>query len=85
MGAIPKWAWILLLVVAMDDALAWISTPALAIPLLILLIAFGVLFYSQPALVGSLFNSAQSVARSSISRLATETTTRLITAQRRSV
>lgn len=28
MGAIPKWGWILFLIVAIDDILLWFSSPA---------------------------------------------------------
>lgn len=45
MGAIPKWGWILFLIVAFDDILLWLSSPALAIPLTIILLVIGGVFF----------------------------------------
>ena len=45
MGAIPKWGWILFLVVAFDDILLWIKSPYLAIPITIVLLAVAGIFF----------------------------------------
>lgn len=45
MGAIPKWGWILFLIVAFDDILLWLKSPYLAIPVTIVLVAIGLVFF----------------------------------------
>jgi hypothetical protein len=86
MGAIPKWGWILFLIVAFDDILLWLSSPALAIPITIILIAIGgVFFFGGPTLASSLVNNARSAARNSFGNLAAQATTKIMTAQRKSV
>ena len=44
MGAIPKWAWILFLIVAVDDILLWMQSPYLALPLTVVLVVVGIVF-----------------------------------------
>jgi len=86
MGAIPKWGWILFLVVAFDDILLWLSSPALAIPLTIILIAIGgVFFFGGPGLASSLVNNARTVARNSIGQITAQAATKMMSAQRKSV
>lgn len=86
MGAIPKWGWILFLIVALDDIFLWLSSPALAIPLTIILVVIGgVFFYGGPSLAGSLVNNARRAAQNSFGQLAAQATTRMMTGQRNSV
>lgn len=79
MGAIPKWAWILFLIVAFDDIILWLASPALAIPLTIILIAIGgVFFFGGPSFANSLVTNARRAATASFGQLAAQATTKII-------
>lgn len=79
MGAIPKWGWILFLIVAFDDVLLWLSSPALAIPLtIILVIVGGLLFFGGTTFAGSLVNNARRAASGAFGQLAAQATTQII-------
>lgn len=79
MGAIPKWGWILFLIVAIDDILLWLSSPALAIPLTIILVAIGgVFFFGGPSFAGSIVNNARRAASNQFGNLAAQATTRMM-------
>ena len=79
MGAIPKWGWILFLVVAIDDILLWLSSPALAIPLTIILVVIGgVFFFGGPTFAGALVNNARRAASGMFGQVAAQATTRMM-------
>ena len=79
MGAIPKWGWILFLIVAFDDILLWLSSPALAIPLtIILLVIGGIFFFGGPAFASGLVNNARRAASASFGQLAAQATTQMM-------
>lgn len=79
MGAIPKWGWILFLIVAFDDILLWLSSPALAIPLTIILVVIGgVLFFGGTGFASTLVNNARRAASSQFGNLAAQATTRMM-------
>ena len=79
MGAIPKWGWILFLIVAIDDILLWLSSPALAIPITFVLIILGGIFlFGGPSVANSLFNNARRAASSSFGQIAAQATTKLM-------
>ena len=44
MGTIPKWAWILFAIVAFDDALGWLQSPYIMIPLVMVVLIVIVIF-----------------------------------------
>jgi hypothetical protein len=78
-GAIPKWGWILFLVVAFDDILPWLTSPALAIPLTIILAVIGCVFYfGGPTFANNLVTSARRAASSSFGSLAAQATTQMM-------
>jgi len=78
-GAIPKWGWILFLIVAFDDILLWFTSPALAIPLtLILIIVGGVFFYGGSGFANSLVSNARRAASNQFGNLAAQATTRMM-------
>ena len=79
MGAIPKWGWILFLVVAFDDILIWLKSPYLAIPItVILLLVFMVFMFGGRQFASSLVNNARRAASNQFSNLATQATTRMM-------
>lgn len=79
MGAIPKWGWILFLIVAFDDILLWLSSPALAIPLTIILVAIGgVFFFGGSSFASTLVNNARRAASNQFGNLAAQATTRMM-------
>lgn len=43
-GQIPKWAWILLALVAFDDAVSWLQSPYLMIPLILITLIVIIIF-----------------------------------------
>lgn len=60
MGSIPKWGWILFLIVAFDDILLWIKSPYLAIPITVILLVVGAIFFlGGSGLANSLINNAR--------------------------
>ena len=72
MGAIPKWAWIVFAVVAFDDIILWVKSPFLALPVTIVLILVGVVFFlGGKNMVSALFNNGR--------RLVTNTATNMVT------
>lgn len=82
MGAIPKWGWILFLIVAIDDILLWLSSPALAIPITFVLIILGGIFlFGGPAVAGSLVNNARRAASNSFGQMAAQATTKIMRSQ----
>lgn len=79
MGAIPKWGWILFLAVAFDDILLWFTSPALAIPLTIILVILGgVFFFGGAGFANTLVNNARRAASNSFGQLAAQATTRMM-------
>ena len=79
MGAIPKWGWILFLIVAIDDILLWLSSPALAIPLTIILVVLGgVFFFGGPAFASGLVINARRAASGAFGQFAAQATTRMM-------
>ena len=79
MGAIPKWGWILFLIVAIDDILLWFSSPALAIPLTIILVVLGgIFFFGGPGFASTLVNNARRAASNSLGQIAAQATTRMM-------
>lgn len=79
MGAIPKWGWILFLIVAIDDILLWLSSPALAIPLTIILVVIGgVFFFGGPSFANALVTNARRAASNSFGQIAAQATTRMM-------
>jgi hypothetical protein len=78
MGAIPKWGWLLLLAVSFDDIVSWLSSPILAVPLVLVLVSLGVFLYNRPGVAGSVMENVGNAARSSLSTLAVKATTGLI-------
>lgn len=79
MGAIPKWGWILFLVVAFDDILIWLKSPYLAIPItVVLLLVFMVFMFGGREFASSLVNNARRAASNQFSSLATQATTRMM-------
>jgi hypothetical protein len=85
MGAIPKWGWILLLAVSFDDILVWLSSPVLAIPLILIIILSVVFFIYKPSAAGNLMQNAANVTRASLGSLAVKATAGLVASQRASV
>lgn len=78
-GAIPKWAWILFLIVAVDDILLWLASPALAIPLTIILVVIGgVFFFGGPSFASTLVNNARRAATESFGQFAAQATTKMM-------
>lgn len=78
-GAIPKWGWILFLVVAIDDILLWLASPALAIPLTIILVIIGgVLFFGGPSLASSLITNARRAASNSFGQITAQAATKIM-------
>lgn len=76
MGAIPKWGWVLFLLVAFDDVLLWLKSPYLAIPITLVLLAIGLVFMlGGRTLATSLLSNARRTATS----MATQATTRMMT------
>lgn len=43
-GQIPKWAWIILALVAFDDALGWLRSPYVMIPLVLIVLVIVIIF-----------------------------------------
>lgn len=79
MGSIPKWGWILFLVVAFDDILLWIKSPYLAIPVTILLLAVGAVFFlGGRGLANSLINNARRAGSNLLTQAATQATGRMM-------
>lgn len=79
MGAIPKWGWILFLIVAFDDILLWLASPALAIPITIILVVIGgVFFFGGPTLANTLVNNARRTVSSQFGNIAAQATTRMM-------
>ncbi len=82
MGAIPKWGWILFLIVALDDILLWLSSPALAIPITFALIIVGGIFlFGGPTVANTLVNNARRAASNSFGQIAAQATTKIIRSQ----
>ena len=79
MGAIPKWGWILFLVVAFDDILLWIKSPYLAIPITIVLLAVaGIFFFGGRGLANTMINNARQAGTNLFNQAATQATGRLL-------
>ena len=79
MGAIPKWGWILFLIVAFDDILLWLKSPYLAIPITLVLVIVGMIFvFGGRDFATSLVNNARRAASNQFTSLATQATTRVM-------
>jgi hypothetical protein len=69
----------LFLIVAFDDILLWLSSPALAIPLTLILIAVGaVFFFGGAGFANNLVNTARRAASNQFGNLAAQATTRMM-------
>lgn len=76
MGAIPKWAWIIFGIVAFDDVLLWIKSPMLALPITLVLIIIGLVFFiGGRGLASSLLNNARRAATNTVTNVATKAAT----------
>ena len=76
MGAIPKWAWILFAIVAFDDIILWFKSPYLALPVTLILVLVGVVFFiGGQGLVSNLFNTARRAATNAVTDVATRAAT----------
>lgn len=79
MGSIPKWGWILFLIVAFDDILIWLKSPYLAIPITVILIAIAAVFFmGGQGMATSLVNNARRNAQGVFTQLATQATSRAL-------
>lgn len=79
MGSIPKWGWIIFLVVAFDDILLWMASPYLAIPVTLLLIAVGGVFaFGGKGLATSMVNNARRMATSRFTQVAAQATGKMM-------
>lgn len=79
MGSIPKWGWLLFIVVAFDDILLWLKSPYLAVPITIILLAVGAVFFlGGRGLANSLVNNARRAGSNLFNQVATQATTRAL-------
>ena len=79
MGSIPKWGWILFLVVAIDDILLWIKSPYLAIPVAIVLLVVGAIFFlGGRSLANSLVNNARRAGSNLLTQATAQATGRIL-------
>lgn len=73
LGTIPKWAWLLFAIVAFDDALGWLRSPYLMIPLVIVILIVIVIFLvgGKDMAVG-LLNTAKTQGTGMLTNLTTQ-------------
>lgn len=79
MGAIPKWGWIIFLLVAFDDIILWFKSPYLAIPVTLVLVVLGMVFmFGGRDFATSLVSNARRAANNQFASMATQATTRMM-------
>jgi hypothetical protein len=78
-GAIPKWAWIIFLIVAFDDIVIWMQSPYMLLPISILVALVAVVFaVGGKGLAGSLVNNARRAATNTFQSFTTQAATRMM-------
>ena len=73
LGTIPRWAWILFAIVAFDDALGWLQSPYLMVPLvLIILIVIIIFLVGGKDMAMRLINQAKNQGSGLLTNLTTQ-------------
>lgn len=79
MGSIPVWGWVLFAIVAFDDILIWIKSPYLAIPITIILLILGAIFFLGGSnMANSMVNNARRAGGNFLSQMTTQAAARVL-------